>query len=99
MVCRRQFDDEALQQLALIALGKRAGFSLTEISGMVGKGGATDLPRGTLHARADAIDRQIRGLKALRDMIRHVAECPAETHMDCPKFRKLLRLAVRRQEG
>ncbi len=91
---RRQFDEEALTQLALIALGKSAGFSLTEIKGMFGKDGAPDLPRDTLHARADAIDRQMRNLATLRDALRHVADCPAERHMECPKFRRILSMAT-----
>lgn len=91
---RRQFDADAIQQLALISLGKVAGFSLAEISGMFGKDGAPDLPRAALNERADALERQIRNLTTLRNALRHVAECPAETHMDCPKFRRLLRMVA-----
>jgi DNA-binding transcriptional MerR regulator len=92
---RRQFGPEALTQLALISLGKTAGFSLDEIKGMFGKDGSPDLPRMALQARADKLDLQIRKLAALRDALRHVAECPAATHMECPKFRRLLRAALR----
>ncbi|MCB9957725.1 MAG: helix-turn-helix domain-containing protein [Rhodospirillaceae bacterium] len=92
---RRQYDADVLQQLALISLGKVAGFSLTEIAGMFDTNGAPDLPRPTLHARADALDRKIRSLTTLRNALRHVADCPAESHMDCPKFRRLMRLAAR----
>lgn len=90
---RRQFDRRALTQLALIALGKTAGFSLDEIKGMFGKDGSPDLPRTALHQRADRLDLQIRELTTLRNALRHVADCPATSHMECPKFRKLLRLA------
>ena len=92
---RRQFGPEALTQLALISLGKTAGFSLDEIKGMFGKDGSADLPRAALHARADKLDLQIRKLTTLREALRHVAECPAATHMECPKFRGLLRAALR----
>jgi DNA-binding transcriptional MerR regulator len=92
---RRQFGPEALTQLALISLGKAAGFSLEEIKGMFGKDGSPELPRAALHARADKLDLQIRKLTTLRDALRHVAECPAATHMECPKFRRLLRAALR----
>ena len=92
---RRQFGPEALIQLALISLGKTAGFSLAEIKGMFGKDGSPDLPRPALHARADKLDLQIRKLATLRDALRHVAECPAATHMECPKFRRLLHAALR----
>lgn len=90
---RRQYGAETLTQLSLIALGKTAGFSLDEIKAMFGEDGAPELPRLDLQQRADQIDHQIRGLAMLSKALRHVAQCPAETHMDCPKFRQLVRLA------
>jgi len=95
---RRQFPPEVLLQLKLIAMGKSAGFSLGEIAGMFGKNGAPDLPRAVLHQKADDIDRQIRELTALRDTLRHVADCPAPSHMECPKFRRLLDVAAQQPD-
>jgi DNA-binding transcriptional MerR regulator len=92
---RRQFGPEVLLQLALIALGKSAGFSLQEIAGMFGADGTPDLPRADLHARADALEGQIRNLTTLRNALRHVADCPAPSHLECPTFRRLVRLAGR----
>lgn len=93
---RRQFPPEVMLQLKLIAMGKSAGFSLTEIAGMFGRNGLPDLPRDVLHAKADAIDRQIRELSALSDTLRHVADCPAPSHMECPTFRRLVDVAGKR---
>lgn len=93
---RRQFPPEVLLQLRLITMGKSAGFSLEEIAGMFGRNGLPDLPRAVLHQRADDIDRQIHQLTALRDTLRHVADCPASTHMECPTFRRLVELAGKR---
>ncbi|VCU69479.1 Redox-sensitive transcriptional activator SoxR [Pigmentiphaga humi] len=92
---RRQYGEDTQTQLALIALGKAAGFSLAQIKGMFGQDGLPELPRPALHERADALERQIRRLAALRDTLRHVAECPAPSHMQCPRFRQLLRIAQR----
>lgn len=96
---RRQFGPETLRQLALIALGKAAGFTLPEIAGMFGKDGAPNLPRETLLLRADEIDRQVRKLRALGAAMRHVADCSAPSHAECPKFQRLLRLAARHHPG
>ena len=93
---RRQFPPETLLQLKLISMGKSAGFSLDEISGMFAPDGQPDLPRPELHERADQLDRQIKELTALRDTLRHVADCPARTHMECPTFKRLVELAGRR---
>lgn len=90
---RRQYSEEASLQLALISLGKAAGFSLEEITGMFDKDQRPDLPRPTLHQRADELERQARRMATLGNLLRHVAECPAPSHMACPRFRRLLRAA------
>jgi DNA-binding transcriptional MerR regulator len=94
---KRLFGPEVLDQLALISLGKKAGFSLDEIKTMFGPDGRPSISRQVLYDKADDLDRQIEHLTSLRDMIRHVAECPAPSHMECPKFRRLLRLGVKRK--
>ncbi|ASY78384.1 helix-turn-helix domain-containing protein [Pectobacterium polaris] len=93
---RRQFPADVLLQLRLITMGKSAGFSLQEIAGMFNKDGMPDLPRIALHKKADEIDRQIHELKILRDTLRHVADCSAPSHMECPTFRKLVETTHRR---
>ncbi|UWS77654.1 helix-turn-helix domain-containing protein [Pseudophaeobacter sp. TrK17] len=95
---RRQFEPDVLLQLALISMGKAAGFSLEDISAMFGPGGKPDLPRKDLHDRADELDRHIAELTALRDTLRHVADCPAPSHMECPTFRRLVDLAGKRRQ-
>lgn len=79
-----------------MALGKAAGFTLPQIGGMLGTDGTPDLKRAELRARADDLDRQIRNLTALRDTMRHVADCGAPSHLECPSFRRLLKIAARR---
>ncbi len=93
---RRQFPPEVLLQLKLIAMGRSAGFSLDEIAGMFGRNGVPELPRDVLHQKADDLDRQIQELTALRDTLRHVADCPAPSHMECPTFRRLVDVAGKR---
>jgi len=92
---RRQFDAGVLQRLALISLGRAAGFSLDEIAAMLGNDGQPTIDRAQLAARADELDRSIRRLTALRDSLRHAAVCPAASHLECPSFQKLLRVAER----
>ncbi|VVE30145.1 MerR family transcriptional regulator [Pandoraea iniqua] len=94
---RRQYDDSVLQTLALIALGRTAGFSLDEISGMLMPKGRASIDRARLQEKSDEIDRTIRQLSALRDGLRHAAQCPATEHLACPQFRRLLKLAGTRR--
>lgn len=96
---RRQYDADVLQRLALITLGKSAGFSLDEIAAMLGKDGKPDIPRQELLDRAEALERKSRDMAALAVMTRHVANCPAPSHLECPSFQKLLRASTKRRSG
>lgn len=90
---RRQFDAAVLERLALIALCRAAGFTLDEIVPMFTPQGPR-FDRNKLAARAEELDRKIRELTTMRDSLRHAAVCPARTHMECPTFRRLLRIAA-----
>lgn len=94
---RRQFASDVLLQLKLISMCKIAGFSLAEIAKILGRSGMPEPPRDLLHQKANAIDQKIRELKALRDTIRHVADCPAESHLECPTFRRLVEISHKRR--
>ena len=91
---RRLFGANVLEQLALIALGRSAGFSLDEIARMLGSNGRPKIDRRLLADKAEELDSAIRKLIAMRDGLRHAAVCSAPSHMDCPTFRRLLGLAA-----
>jgi DNA-binding transcriptional MerR regulator len=91
---RRLFTANVLERLALIALGRVAGFSLDEIARMLGSDGRPKIDRQLLADKADELDGNIQKLKAMRDGLRHAAVCSAPSHMECPKFRRLLGLAA-----
>lgn len=91
---RRQFPASVLERLALVALGRAAGFPLDQIGAMFAPDGRPRIDRRQLAARADALDGTIRQLEALRNGLRHAARCPARSHMECPTFRRLLRVAA-----
>jgi DNA-binding transcriptional MerR regulator len=91
---RRLFDPGVLERLALIALGRSAGFSLDEIAGMFAPDGRPQIDRRALAAKAEDLDRTIRKLSAMRDGLLHAAVCRAPSHMECPTFRRLLKGAA-----
>ncbi|QFG25719.1 helix-turn-helix domain-containing protein [Actinomadura sp. WMMB 499] len=96
---RRQFDPGVLERLALIALGRAAGFTLDEIARMFGPDGRPDIDRAMLTAKADELDRKIAELDVLRDTLRHAAACPAPRHTECPTFRGILHAAMAGDPG
>ena len=91
---RRLFGASVLERLALIALGRAAGFSLDEITGMLGADGQPRIDRQLLADKADELDKTIRKLTAMRDGLQHAAVCSAPSHLECPKFRRLMGLAA-----
>ncbi len=90
---RRVFGEGVLDRLALIALGRSAGFSLDEIARMFAPDGRPRIDRKALAAKAEEIDATIRRLAAMRDGLKHAAACPARSHLECPTFRRLMGLA------
>jgi MerR family redox-sensitive transcriptional activator SoxR len=90
---RRVFDPGVVERLALIALGQVAGFSLDEIGEMFAPDGRLRIDRARLTAKAEDLDQTIQRLAALRDGLRHAAACTAPSHMECPRFRRIVKLA------
>lgn len=92
---RRVFPASVLDTLALVSLGRSAGFTLDEIARMFAPGQRVRIDRRLLTDKVDELDRTIRKLVAMRDGLRHAAECRAPSHMECPKFKRLLSIAAR----
>lgn len=90
----RVFDRGVLERLALVALGRAAGFSLDEIKLTFTADGRPRIDRRMLAAKAEELDRTIRKLTEMRDGLRHAAACRAPSHMECPTFRRILRAAA-----
>lgn len=91
---RRTFEPRVVERLALIALGRAAGFSLDEIARMFAPDGRPKIDRRLLSGKADELDHTIRRLSAMRDGLRHAVACPAPSHMECPTFRRLMTAAA-----
>ncbi len=88
---KRRFAPYVLDQLALIALGRLAGFSLNEIAAMFTSDGQLNINRQTLLGKANEIDQMVKRLQAMSEGLKHAAVCPATTHMECPTFQGLLK--------
>lgn len=91
---RRRFSPAVLDQLALVALGQAAGFSLDEIRSMFTPNGEPSIDRALLSAKADEIDRTVKRLKAMSEGLRHAAACQAPSHRQCPSFQRLLKASA-----
>ena len=90
---KRTFDPDVFEKLGLIALGRAAGFTLDEIAAMMSPDGPR-IDRARLTEKADELDEKIRQLTVMRDGLRHASACRAPSHMECPTFRRILRVAT-----
>ena len=96
---RRQYEPEVIKELALITLAKSAGFTLNEIAALLERPVTKSLPRSALMQKADDLEQQAEQLLNLSRMLRHVANCPHESHFECARFNKLLKIATRVSVG
>ncbi|MFZ5895481.1 MAG: helix-turn-helix domain-containing protein [Myxococcota bacterium] len=93
----RLYAPNVVERLALINLGRAAGFSLDELATMLSAAadGGPRIDRRLLAAKADELELTIKRLTNVRDGLRHAAACRAASHMECPTFQRLLRAAAK----
>ncbi|WP_417456530.1 helix-turn-helix domain-containing protein [Kordiimonas sp.] len=96
---RRVFSTGVVDELALITLGRNAGFTLDEIGEMFKAGEGLAIDRTMLRTKADELDHKIKQLTAMRDGLRHAADCGAPSHLECPTFRRFMALASKRNKA
>ena len=97
---RREYDDSVLTRLALIALGRRAGFSLDRIGALFRpQGGKLNLSRQELQKQAGNLRRQAQELNTTAELLDHIAACSAPSHLECPRFQAILKGARPPQEN
>lgn len=94
---RRIFAESVVDQLALISLGRFAGFSLDEIAGMMQADSTLTIDRTQLEEKAAELEQTIKRLSAMRKGLLHAARCEAPSHLECDKFRRLIRAASKRR--
>ncbi len=91
---RRRFGPRVLDRLAVIALGRAAGFSLDEIAAMFSREGDLNIDRDALVSKADELDRTIKRLQAVSSGLRHAAVCKAPSHLECASFQRYMAAAM-----
>lgn len=92
---RRQYHDNVLNKLQLIALGQAAGLTLDEMAIMLNTEGRTVIDRERLYHRAKEIDATVRRLQRLSQGLKHVARCTEQEHTHCSEFKKVVARGLR----
>jgi DNA-binding transcriptional MerR regulator len=95
---RRQYPSSVLERLALITLAKEADFRLDELSLLFKQQGAgLAIDRAELKRKSKEIGDKIKKLEAAKNGLIHASECRAPSHLECPKFLRLLAVATKKQ--
>ncbi|WP_304166206.1 MerR family transcriptional regulator [Lonsdalea britannica] len=92
---RRQYHDNVLNKLQLIALGQAAGLTLDEMAIMLNTEGRTVIDRERLYHRAKEIDATVRRLRRLSQGLKHVARCTEQEHTHCSEFKNVVARGLR----
>lgn len=95
---RRQYSSNVLETLALIALAKQSGFELKELSQLFkNQRGVLSIDKLELKKKSVEIENRIKQLSAAHKGLIHASECRAPSHLECPKFLRLLAIATKKQ--
>jgi DNA-binding transcriptional MerR regulator len=86
---RRQYGDDVVEALAVIALCQRSGFSLDEIGDLMAHRHDSAW-RSLAQSKLTDIDEQILRLEQARNGLRHALTCPSLDIMRCEHFRSSL---------
>jgi DNA-binding transcriptional MerR regulator len=86
---RRQYDDEVIEMLAVVALCQRSGFTLAEIRQLMAQR-RNAAWKSLARAKLAEIDERIASLDRARTGLQHALECPNRDIMRCEHFRDTL---------
>ncbi|SDM45600.1 MerR family transcriptional regulator [Allokutzneria albata] len=97
---RRVYAQDILARLAVVELGKQAGFTIAEVSGCVDP--ETGMPgrgwRELAGAKLVELEARIAEAERARDMLVHALECRG-AFTECPEFRDSVRAQIRAMRG
>jgi len=93
---RRVYSAAVLQRLALVSLGRAAGFSLDEMAAMLPRGRKPKIDKARLAAKIADIDGLVRRLSVARRGLQHALACEHPDFMACEHFQRILAATERR---
>jgi DNA-binding transcriptional MerR regulator len=90
---RRQYGPEVLDTLAVVAMCRRAGFSLSEIKLLLATDGRSEWKTFAARKR-DELRAQVEHLGTIAEQLDHALRCPSPNVFDCEHFRARLQEAL-----
>jgi DNA-binding transcriptional MerR regulator len=90
---RRQFSPEVLTTLGVVAMCRRAGFTLEEIKALLATGGRPTW-KAFVAQKRDELRAQAEHVATIADQLDHALSCPSANVFDCEHFRAALHDAL-----
>jgi DNA-binding transcriptional MerR regulator len=90
---RRQYRPNALQTLAVVAICREAGFSLTEIKALLSTRGGRGW-KALVEQKRDELRSRARHLTTVATQLDHALGCPSPNVFDCVHFQTALARAL-----
>lgn len=87
---RRQYTTDVIDRLAMVQAAQAAGFTLADAAELLEASSSEPEVRRRLTDKADELDRRIDLLTAVRDQLRHAADCRSPRLIECPHFRRCI---------
>lgn len=81
---RRRYAASAVRDIGLIVVFREIGFSLAEIEGFIAGDGPSR--RELVERKLTELAEQQRRIEVARGALEHGLACPADDHMECPRF-------------
>jgi DNA-binding transcriptional MerR regulator len=91
---RRQFPPEVLTTLAIVAMCRRAGFTLDQIKLLLATRGRSASWKSFAATKRDELRAQAAHLDAMAEQLDHALRCPSPNVFDCEHFRAALDTAL-----
>lgn len=85
---QRRYGREQLVRVAVIQLGKEAGFSLEQMRELLLATSDRAARRELLLQHHAALERRIAQAQASKELVEHVLSCPADDVAQCPEFQR-----------
>jgi MerR family redox-sensitive transcriptional activator SoxR len=83
---RRRYTEDVVRRLEVIAVAKRAGFTLDEARALLASDAPSDELRALAERKLPEVDALIARTRAMRQWLAVAAECGCASLDDCPLF-------------
>jgi DNA-binding transcriptional MerR regulator len=88
---RRRYDPAAKWMVGTVCVLRDVGFTLTEIAQLLESAPTRSRWDTLVAAKLTQLEAQAERIRIARTALEHAQRCPADSTLECPRFRKIVR--------